>query len=66
MTDKKQPNQIDSSVGTQRQTRPFNAVDGNDSEVLRRLAKKRHLAGLMCPPLGAMPSPSAFDRDSRD
>ncbi|MEL7429970.1 MAG: hypothetical protein AAFN43_08210 [Pseudomonadota bacterium] len=66
MTNKNQPNQIDYNAGQRRSDKPFNAIEGNDSEVLRRLAKKRHLAGLMCPPMAAMPVPSAFGRDNRD
>lgn len=66
MTNKNQPNQIDYNTGQHRAEKPFNAVDGNDSEVLRRLAKKRHLAGLMCPPMGAIHASSPFGRDNHD
>lgn len=54
MTEKHQPNAIDSKSDLD-ETSPFdlpNAV--TDPQILIRMRKKRHLSGLMCPPVGAI------------
>ena len=54
MTEKHQPNAIDPK-STPDETSFANLPNAvTDPQILIRMRKKRHLSGLMCPPVGAL------------